>query len=156
MTNQETGLAEQVDPLAMTAGEVDTSFPLIRNDTLCNMEVLKAEKNLNESKGTESIKFTLITTKEELDSNNQPLRVGFPVYSYLGITPNEKYPVESIKKNGATILKACGLPTASVRDLINNPAIVVGKVVMVKVKVNAPQGSFPASNSVNFVEPKKG
>lgn len=146
--------AAEVDPLAMNAGDVDTSMPLLVPDKLYNLNCAKVENKTND-KGVGMLKITLKTTREEMDTLGNVINTGFPVFENFVYTPTGDLTIEQIKKSGAAILKGFGLKTTTIRDFINNPQMIVDKIVCVKIKTRKEKDGYPASSQVgSWVEVK--
>ena len=141
------GGAQEVDPLAVAADNVDTSMPLLQPDKLYNLTVAKVEAKTND-KGVGMLKITLKTTKDELDTTGNTVNTGFPIFENFVYTPTGDLTIDQIKKSGALILKAFGMGGSTVRDLVNNPQMIADKVVCVKIKTRKESGGFPASSQV--------
>ncbi len=147
-------VAQEVDPLNMPAGGVDTSMPKLV-EKLYVMTIAEAKSQTNEQTQKTSIRIVLKTIDEQRSTDGDVVNAGYPVYDYFGYTPSEKYSNADIAKKGAGILKACGLKDVTVRDFINNPSIINDKTVTVKLGLRKEEGSFPASNTVKtWIEPK--
>jgi hypothetical protein len=139
--------SEEIDPLAQNAGDVDTSMPLLVPEKLYNMNCAKVESKTND-KGVSMLKITLKTTRDEMDTLNNKVNIGFPVFENWVYTPTGDLTMDQIKKSGATILKAFGLKTTSLRDLVNNPTMLENKIVCVKIKTRKEKDGYPASSNV--------
>ncbi|WP_460988757.1 hypothetical protein, partial [Staphylococcus aureus] len=74
------------DPLATPAGDVDTSMPRLMPDKLYNMEITEVVSKTNDA-GTEMLKITLKTVKDESDAEGKPLSKGFPLFYNFVFTP---------------------------------------------------------------------
>jgi len=141
------GGGSEVDPLAMNAGDVDTSMPLLVPDKLYNLNCAKAEVKTND-KGVSMVKITLKTTREEMDTTNNAIHPGFPVNENFVFTPTGELTLEQIKKQGAIILKAFGLHKTTIREFVSNPEMIVDKIVCVKIKTRKEKDGFPAQSAV--------
>lgn len=144
----DTNTGQVVDPLDMPAGEVDTRFPRLQPDRVYRMIIRSPEKKTND-KGTEMINLKLETTKEAMDTDNQVLHPGFRFTTRIIGTSGER-DIEAVKKDSAMLLKAVfgAKATTTVRELWNNPAIIDGKPVDVKVGIQKEKDGFPESNTV--------
>lgn len=148
------GNGQEVDPLAQNAGDVDTSMPLLVPEKLYNMHCAKAEVKTND-KGVGMVKITLKTTKQEMDTLNNAVNEGFPIFENFVYTPTGDLTIEQIKKSGAVILKAFGLKTTTIRDFVNNPKMIEDKIVCVKMKTRKEKDGYPASSNVgSWIEMK--
>ncbi len=144
----------EADPLAEPAGSVDTSIPRLAPDKLYNMEVTAAETKTNDA-GTQMVAITLKTVKDESDHEGKPINAGFPVKHNFVCSPTGNLTTDMIKRSGASILKAAQLGSITIRDFINNPSIVVGKIVCVKIGNRKASGGYPEQSEVkSWVEVK--
>lgn len=144
----------EIDPLAQNAGDVDTSMPLLVPEKLYNLVCAKAEVKTND-KGVGMVKITLKTTKQEMDTLNNPVNEGFPIFENFVYTPTGDLTIEQIKKSGALILKAFGLKNTTIRDFVNNPKMIEDKIVCVKIKTRKEKDGYPASSNVgSWIEVK--
>lgn len=148
------GGSTEIDPLAQNAGDVDTSMPLLVPEKLYNMSCAKAEVKTND-KGVGMVKITLKTTKDEMDTLNNKVNTGFPVFENFIYTPTGDLTNDQIIKKGAVILKAFGLNKTSIRDFVNNPKMIEDKIVCVKMKTRKEKDGYPASTQVgSWIEVK--
>jgi len=156
-----------VDPLNEAAGTIDTSFPVLAPDRIVEFKVesskIAASKS-NEQNQTLTIKFKSTKPAKLLDGKETA--PGFPVFKRYGITPteptvddkgNEKAgrTIENIKKDLATVLKACFGPKTdkTPRQLIDNPSMLEGEIVQGKTSVDKGSGNFGPSTNISFVLP---
>lgn len=142
------------DPLAVPAGEVNTSIPVLRGNKTYKMEIRNPSihsKEQDDGTTTQSIRIALHTTKEEEATSGELISEGFPVFTYLGITETEDNTMDKIRRNLSGVLKAVFGPTTNktARDLINNPMILDGQLANVKIDVSPAKGGFPESNRVS-------
>lgn len=144
----------QIDPLAMPAGELDEpKFPVLKEGVyrmiIRAFEVATSEKD---GKTTDRINVKLETTTDALDTEGRACHKGFAFNTPIFITPNDKTTAKQIAEQAAMPVKAAlgGQTKVSVRDCINNPSLIIGKPVAVKVGVRkAKEGSdFNDSNSI--------
>jgi hypothetical protein len=148
------GLPLEVDPLDQDTGGIDIGFPLIPAG-LYDMEItdvtVEASKNRPDAQ-TMSIKFAL--TQGAVDVKGETVNKGFPVRYYIGLTPTEAYAAKDIAKKLATVLKHAGFATGvTPRQFINDPKMVVGKVLRCKVVVTKATEEYDEGNAVkSFVD----
>jgi hypothetical protein len=148
------GVGQEIDPLAQNAGDVDTSMPLLVPEKLYNMHCAKVESKTNDA-GVGMIRIILKTTKDEMDTANNVVNKGFPIFENFIYTPTGNLTIEQIKKSGAVILKAFGLATTQIRDFVNNPKMIEDKIVCVKIKTRKEKDGYPASSNVgSWIEVK--
>jgi SepF-like predicted cell division protein (DUF552 family) len=137
----------------MAGGEIDTSFPLIKDGSTLKMIIRNPEKVKSKEGTSEMIVCKLETTEELKATNDQTIHPGHKVISRTTITPSEKREVQAIAKDLATIIQAAegkGAKTTP-RQVIDNPSILDGKVVFVKIGIQKEKDGFPASNTARFV-----
>jgi hypothetical protein len=142
------GVSIGQDPLNTPVGDIDTSFPLLAAG-LYDMEI--ADAVVGPAKGNpthQTLKVTLKTTHDAPDVKGQMVNKGFPIYHHIALTPSEDMPIDKIKKNVAALGQRAGASKLSVRDLLNNPTVMKGKVVRVKVGIQKETEEYPASNQV--------
>lgn len=160
MSDATDGGAEEVDPLSQAAGGVDTSFPLLAGDRILRMEISKVThgpSKTDESRNVLTIKMK--TQKEAALNDGKTAKPGFTCYKRISTSPSEKTAEsegrtnKDIARDLALVLKAVGKPDVSPRALMDNPSILEGQVVDVRVGVAPARGSFPESNTFSFVLP---
>ena len=140
-------LSTDVDPLATPAGGVDTSIPKLAPDKLYVMTIAEAKKRTNDT-GTEMVAITLKTTQDAQSTDGDVINPGFPVFHNFVCSPTGKLTVDMIKKAGASILQAANMKDTTIRQLIDDPSILVDKIVTVKTGIRKESGSYPATNEV--------
>lgn len=152
--NLAAGGAVEIDPLATPASAVDVSFPKLMPERLYAMEVAKVEKKVND-KGVGMVKIMLKTTAEAQTDDGKPVNPGFPIHENWVYSPTGDLTAEQIRKQGAIILRSCGMGDAPVAVLRDNPEMIVGKVITVKIRTQKEKDGFPARSSVSqWIEPK--
>lgn len=154
------GGATEVDPLSAAAqGWEAPKYPVLAPDRLIPAKIKTAVKGpVKEHPDRELITITLkpVEDFEYKDKDGQPMKnwTGFHRIGISETTGDDDKRPRTIKDIGADlamVLKACGMTNKSPRDLINNPSILDGQNVMVKVGLNKASGTFPESNSFKFV-----
>lgn len=136
------------DPLDTNVSDIDTSFPKIPAN-LYDLKIEKAEKVPN-SKGTgDNLKIALKTTTNIEAVTGEQLAAGsVTLFNNISLAETPKYTVESIKKNVAALAKAAGLGSMTVRQILDDPQILVGKVVRAKVGIQKETDEYPESNNI--------
>lgn len=143
-----------IDPLAMPAGELEEpKFPVLREGVYrMVIAVFDQAQSEKDGKTTDRINVKLRTTTDALDTEGKPLHKGFMFNVAIFLTPNEKTTMKQIAETAAMPIKAVlGATTkTSVRDVLNNPSLILEKPVDVKIGVRkAKEGTdFGDSNSV--------
>jgi len=141
------GSAAEIDPLAVSAGAVDTKFPVLVG-ALYDMVIAEPKVGRNAADTGDVLVVKLKTTAEARDKNGDVVNPGFPVYHRIGLTPTPEYDVEKIKKNVASLAQAAGLTNVTIRDIINNPMQLDGIIVRCKVTVQPEKNGFPENNKI--------
>jgi hypothetical protein len=144
----------EADPLAMPAGEVDTRFPRLL-EGVYTLAIRSPE--VNEGKSNPDARlftFKLETTQDGRDTDGNPLYKGFKWTHRINVAPVGDRTVEDIKKDMAVFLKSAGMDKVTIRDVINNPSLVEGKLVKAKVTISKASGGFPESNNARFLPPE--
>src|SRR5262245_22344795 len=121
------GAAVENDPLSEAAGGVDTSYPILSPDRLLRFEVKSCKKLRNEDKGSEHIEFKLKLMKESTFTDGKVAREGYIVTERAGITPTEKFDIDSVKKGLAKwlqgILGKAEANKITIRQFVDNPSM---------------------------------
>ena len=160
MSDTAEGQAEEVDPLSQAAGGVDTSFPLLAGDRILRMSISKATHGPSKTDETRNVLTLKMKTEKEAALNDgKTAKPGFTCYKRISTSQSEKTAEnegrsnKDIARDLALVLKAVGKPEVSPRALMNDPTILDGQVVDVRVGVSPARGSFPESNTFSFVLP---
>ena len=131
----------ELDPLAMPAGDLkEPSFPVLR-EGIKTMVIRGLEEKSGESKTDgkpyKQLSITLATTKDDMSDENQPLSAGFAFNASIFLTPNERNSATQIAEQAAMPVKAAlGRATkVTMRECVQNPSLLVGKVVDVKIGI---------------------
>jgi hypothetical protein len=163
-----------VDPLDVNVADVNTDYPVLRAAVYpfriekAEIQPTKDSKDKKLNKGdvgyAETLVISLATTEDHKDIKDNLVPKGHTLRHYIGITPKEArhengkdiraYTNDDIKKNVAQVGKAAGI-SATVREIINNPAQLQGRVVRVNVGIDKETDQFPAQNRVKSFEAVK-
>lgn len=141
------------DPLDFNIEDIDTSRPRVPEGLY---ELIIDDPKLEKTKDGkgEMLTFVLKSTKPLTSTSGETLS-NFSLKHRMSLTPTEKFPVESVKKNLASLFKTAGM-SGSGKAIINSPTMLSGKVVTAKLKIRKETSEFPESNEVQyFVEPSK-
>ena len=130
-----------VDPLDTNVNDIDTSFPVIMPG-IVEMVVDSAEKTLTKDGVSEQIVMKLKTTGETRSIKGDVINAGYPLTKRMMVTPKGGMTVDMIKRGVAQVAKGLGI-SGTVRDIINNPAMLVGKVAPWTVVVRKPTAEYP-------------
>lgn len=154
MTENTTPMA---DPLDTNVNDIDTSYPVLpATHYMLKIEGAKVEPTKNNDGNRLTIPFR--TVEKVQDKKGNEVLPGHQITHYIGVTErpehlDEKgrtiaaYTLDSIKKSIARVAKAAGV-SATVRQILDNPAMLDGKIVRAKVKVNKETDQFAESNSI--------
>lgn len=134
------------DLLDTDVSGIDTSFPRIVAG-LYELSIATAEKVANKAGTGENLKLTLKTTQPATDTSGSPVPAGFTITTYIALTETGKYTQQMIAKALASLMKSAGM-SGSPRTIIDNPALLVGKVVTAKVSINKETDEFAESNGI--------
>jgi hypothetical protein len=155
---------DEQDPLSGAAsGWEAPKFPNLAPDRIYEFVIKSVTKEkVKEHPEREQLKFTLATNKDYTDTDGKPLRAGFKGFTYTGITPiaeTDDKRGRTLKQIGAElaqIIRCCKGPQAesyTPRDLINNPDMVVGDVVYMRVGLSKATAEYPnPTNTLKWVE----
>lgn len=150
------------DPLSAAAqGWVAPEYPCLVPDRIVQLRIAKCTKGtVKDNQSRELLTLTLkgVDGKEYTDTKGQPMK-NFSAFHRIGITviePTDEKPrgrsIKDIKTDLDNLLLCCGIKT-SARDLINNPSMVEGHVVDMKVSLIPAKGQYAESNGFKFVQP---
>ena len=135
----------ELDPLAMPAGDLaEPSFPVLC-EGIKRMVIRGLEEKVGESKTDgkpyKQLVITLATTKDDTSAEGQPLSAGFAFIASIFLTPNERNTATQIAEQAAMPVKAAlGRTTkTTMRECVQNPDLLVGKIVDVKIGVRKPK-----------------
>jgi hypothetical protein len=152
----------EVDPLAEAAGAVDTSFPLLSPDRPLRWECISAKVAPSKADPSRNgLTLILKTTTETTFQNGKKAHPGFKVYKRYGVsvTPptadSDGRTIDAIKKDLAFVLKAFFGAKAEVtpRALLDNPAMLEGRMVDGKTTIEKGSGGFADKTGVTFIIP---
>lgn len=141
------------DPLDTNVNDIDTSYPRLPAG-LYDLKIGEVKKEPTKDHSGERLTIPMATVSEHTSTKGEPILPGLVITHYIGITPKpaaeagkREYTNAEIAKAVAGIGKAAGL-SCSVRDIINNPAQLNGRVVRCKIKIQKETDEFPESNRI--------
>ena len=109
--------APEVNPLSLAAESIDTSYPLLAPDQICEFEIVSAKKEtVKGHTDREMLVLKLKTVKDYRSKDRNALRSGFVVMKRIGITPRpeedgmKERGWDEIRKDLALVLKGVGRP----------------------------------------------
>lgn len=141
------------DGLDFNIADQDTARPRLPA-AVYEFEIADPKKEPTKDKKGELLTMQLKTTKDHTAITGEPIKTGFTVFHRISLTTTPRYPVESIKRNLASLFKAAGM-SGSAKAILDQPAMLQGKKVQAKVTVKAETEQYPESNEVQyFIEPK--
>lgn len=132
------------DPLDENINDVNTDYPILPASWYV-FRIDGAKKEPNRAGTGENLVVPLKLVEPAQDKKGETVSPGMVLTHRCSVTPTEKYTVDMLKKNVSRLAKAAGL-ICTVRDIINNPSMLDGKALKVKVKVNKETSEFPESN----------
>jgi hypothetical protein len=158
---------QEQDPLSQAAGGIDTTIPLLAPDRTLRLECMSSQiapTKSDESRNTLTV--ILKTTKDATFADGKPARAGYKLYKRWGVseTPGgkgddgkERAPRtnKEIARDLALVLKCFfgANTTVTPRELLNNPAMLEGKVVDGKITIEKGSGGYADKNGVNLLIP---
>lgn len=153
-------MSTEIDPLAMPAGDLkEPSFPVI-SEGVKRMVIRGLEEKSGESAkdGTpyKQLVIQLALIKDDTSSEGQILNAGFSFNATIFLTPNERNSATQIAEQAAMPVKAAlGRTTkTTMRECLNNPTLLVGQVVDVKLGIRKGKDGYSDSNVVkNWIVP---
>ena len=149
------------DPFATAAANLEApKFPILAPDRIVRFEIKKCTVDAVKDKpGRKVMTVKLATTKDATLDDGKIAKAGFTGFHRIGLTPSEpggegrERTNKNIAEDLGMLLKACGKGTNTPREVMDNPAMVEGQVVDMKVGVTPEKNGFPASNNFKFVLP---
>ena len=159
-------IAEGTDPLDVNVNDIDISYPRLKpgphNLKIADAKIEKAKSSDNQNL---VVSFETVDTATSTEGNT--LNPGHKLTHYIGISPLPERPSPDgsstyrartnleIAKDISAICQAAKI-TATPREVIANPAILNGNIVVAKVAIQDEKDGFPESNKVRgFVIGKK-
>lgn len=138
----------EIDPFDVPSTDVDTSFPRLPAATY-EMDIAKAETFHNPDKDIDMIKLELKTVQAHRSTAGDELQPGFSLRTQIVTTPTGKLTVDMIKKSVATLAQSARV-VGTLRDIMNNPTMLEGKRVRVKVGISKETSEYPERNEVKY------
>jgi len=146
------GNIDEADPLAMEAGSVDLARPIApASNYILVIKDAKVEPNKKNTGNNLVTKWA--NTSDITSTKGDIIPAGSMVITqYTGLTPTEKRSNKDIAQDCARLIRGSRLPDATTgRDLINNPTILIGKELMVKVAIKKETDEFPEANEIKGI-----
>ena len=145
------------DPMDMPAGQIDTSFPKIR-EGVHKMVVRdpKAEPGKKDP-NVFRLTFSLETIDETVSTDGAKLYPGFKFREAVNGASGERTAAAVAKDTAALIQAFDGKDsTITPKQLWDNPSLMADKVLYVKVGIQAAKDGFPEKNKASaYIDPSK-
>jgi len=145
--------AVSADPLDTNVNDVNTDYPLLPASYYL-MQLDNCTKQPNKHGTGDNLVIPHKLTEAAQDTKGEPVAPGLIITQYVSLVETsggngkQAYTIESIKKGVSRIAKAAGV-NATVRQIIDNPAMLNGKQVRAKVTVSKETEEFSASNRIS-------
>lgn len=154
MSETENPIPLPMDPSSASdrCDDIDTSRSLLPNGSVHDFVVKSAKVGPNSKKTGDTLSIQWQPTSETVTDHRNEVVSGkmVSVAQFIGLTETEGRKTQNIKRDIATVAKATGLGHFSWRDIVANPACLVGKVAKnVKVKIKPETDEFPESNAIS-------
>lgn len=169
-----TNIDPNQDPMSQAASGLEApKFPVLAADRIYRFKIASAKIGATkdtaerpEDEQEKQLVLTLKTEKDYTDSEGLPLRKGFPVYHYIGITalperqskkgtPIRARSMQDVAADLGVLLRAVYGPntTHTPREVVLNAAMLEDQIVDCKVGIRKGEGTYNDSNTVKFVQP---
>lgn len=140
------------DPLDVQGGDgIDLSYPLLPAG---NAKMTIAEATVSPNKKQTGNNFVLKwKNAEEVTSTKgdvlPPGRIS--ITSYIGLTVTDKRTAKQIQADVERLRRGAGLPAMKLSEIRDNPSILAGKTMVVKVGVRQETDEYPESNEIKSI-----
>ena len=143
------------DEWDMPAGQVDVSFPLLR-DGLYKMIIRSPEWKRNSKDTADNLSMKLEITEEARDTEGNKLHAGFKFTHRINGASGERDERAVIKDIAALLQAVEGKESKTTpKQLKENAGIIGDKLVWAKVSTQPAKGEFAASNKATLIPPDK-
>lgn len=139
------------DPLSADVGDKDlTKYPLLPANRLLKFEVRQPEKKpTTKDPSAEMLVIPLVLRENGVVSTaGDSINEGFVITHRIMITPTDKRTPNQIARDIGGLCQALGVTGMTVRQVIDNPSCLDGKIGMFKTKINPEKDGYPESNSL--------
>jgi hypothetical protein len=145
-------MLSNLDPLDIAANEVDLSYPLAPASNY-QMSIFSAEKLPNRKGTGDNLKLVWKSVSEITSTKGDTMRPGtLTVTQYVGLAETDKRSRKDIAKDLVRLIKGGGLPGDTTPSaVINNPTLLTGKTMLVKVGIRQATSDYAESNEVKGV-----
>lgn len=138
------------DPLDTNCGDIDTSFPLLKADSLHRFTITSnGKKPASKDETKDVIALKCVIQKDTTGTKNEPIRAGFPVFHYLTVDLKTPEGVDKTCKGIAQVVKAVGKPFTPRQVIDSDGRCLDGAVADGKVKINPAKDGYGESNSIS-------
>lgn len=140
------------DPLDTPVGDIDISYPLIPPN-ITEFVCVEADVQDNKAKTGKNLVLTWENTRELTSTKGDILPPGnIKLKEYLSTVPTKDFTPKMIGQRFAKLARGAGLPAAlTVRDIMNNPTVIKGKIANYKVKKEEETAEFPERNGLGAI-----
>lgn len=144
---------ESVDPLDTNVNDVNTDYPVLPASYYL-FKLDECSKAPNKAGTGDNLIIPHKLLEPAQDIKGEPVSPGFVISQYISLAETsggngkQPYTTENIKKAVAKLAKAAGI-NATVRQIIDSPAMLNGKSVRAKVTISKETDEYPASNRIS-------
>jgi|SRR5438132_404212 len=122
------------DPLDTKVDDIDISYPIIPAG-IHEFKIDKVEIASNKEKTGNNMTVHLSATSPKQSIKGETVN-NFKLSTIISLTETEKYLAVDIGKRIATVAQAAEVRGVTPREIIENPTVLVGRVVNVKTQVS--------------------
>jgi hypothetical protein len=145
-------MTENLDPLSQDVGSKElTKYPLLKGDRVYRFEIRKPSKTKTQDGSKDMLVLPCATVEDYQAVDGETLNKGFTLIHRITVTPSDKRTVKQISADVGSICQATGVKGLTVRQLIDDPSVLDGKVFDAKVKIQPEKDGYPESNSLRPV-----
>ena len=140
------------DPLSTPSEAIDISYPKLPPANY-EMTIVEATKVANKKGTGDNLVLKWKTSREQTSTKGDILNPGQVVIpSYVSLAVSGARTTKQIAQDLTRIIRGAGLPGSTTpRELIDNPTVLAGKTLLVKVGLRQETAEFPESNEVKGV-----
>lgn len=134
------------DLLKQDLTDVSLTRPVIQAGNI-TVEITDARLEPNKAGDGDNLHLKMKTVYEQKGTKGEVIEPGYPLEVFVGLTPRDKYPVDSILKQLKRIKVATGFP---VNEGLEDPSLLIGRQATVKLTVSSDAaGEFDDRNEVS-------
>lgn len=147
----------EIDPMDVPLGEIDTSFPKLIPDRLYKFIIRTPDIVDSRDKTSQMLLLKLETMEDNIDTEGRPLYKGVKFTTRIGVSPTGKRDKTSVSKDIGILAKTVGGDVLKLKfsEFMTNPRIILplidNKIVQCKVGMQPEKDGFPEQNSFKFV-----